>query len=130
MCPCYCLTMLFRKYGSQGRLVGQYVKVQRLYRKGVAMHPALRNHPIRNVNGYQRRAVPLLLHGDGAAVTQSIGSGTKSCLFLSWKSTVAKTKDTKDSHILIGSIWTHICVSTAHFNTCNAFWRVVVKVSI
>ncbi len=30
MCPCYRLTMLFRKYGSQGRLVGQYVKVQRL----------------------------------------------------------------------------------------------------
>ena len=113
--------------GSFSRTICESPESVEAFWQEVAMHPAVRNHPVRNVNGYQRRAVPLLLHGDGAAFTQSIGSGTKSCLFLSWKPMVAKTKDTKDSHILIGSVWTHICVSTAHFNTCNAFWRVVEK---
>ena len=33
----------------------------------VGDHPALVNHPIKSVPGYQSRAVPLVLHGDGAS---------------------------------------------------------------
>lgn len=113
--------------GSFGRTICESPEVLERFWTDIAMHPAVRNHPIRNVADYKRRAIPLVLHGDGAAVTQSIGSGSKSCLFLSWKSLVAKTKDTKDSHILIGAIWSHICVSTPHFSTCKSFWRVVEK---
>ena len=88
--------------------------------KDISDHPAVRNHPVRNIENFERRAVPLLLHGDGAAVTQQIGSGSKSCLFLSWKSMVGNSKDTKDAHILIGAIWPHLCVSTSHFDTSKS----------
>ena len=98
--------------------------------EGISDHPAVRFHPVRKIDGFERRAVPLLLHGDGAAVTQQIGSGSKSCLFLSWKSMVGNSKDTKDAHILIGAIWSHLCVSTSHVNTSKSFWKVVEKVSI
>ena len=95
--------------------------------EGISDHPAVRFHPVRKIDGFERRAVPLLLHGDGAAVTQQIGSGSKSCLFLSWKSMVGNSKDTKDAHILIGAIWSHLCVSTSHVNTSKSFWKVVEK---
>ena len=113
--------------GSFQRTICAGPHVLESFWKEISDHPAVRNHPVRNIDGFERRAVPLLLHGDGAAVTQQIGSGSKSCLFLSWKSMVGNSKDTKDAHILIGAIWSHLCVSTSHFDTSKSFWKVVSK---
>ena len=113
--------------GSFQRTICESPQILESFWKDISDHPAVRCHPVRRIDGYERRAVPLLLHGDGAAVTQAIGSGSKSCLFLSWKSMVGKSKDTKDSHILIGAIWSHLCVSTSHFNTSRCFWKVIEK---
>ena len=41
------------------------------------------------IAGYHSRCIPLVLHGDGAAVTQQLGSGSKSCLFVSFRSLLA-----------------------------------------
>ena len=57
----------------------------------VGQHPALLHHPARSVQRYQERAMPLILHGDGASVTQQIGSGSKSCLFVSFKSLLGQS---------------------------------------
>lgn len=64
-------------------------------------HPALANHKVKRIHNYRRRAIPVVLHGDGAAVTQNIGSSSKSCMFLSWRSLCTQTPQ----HFLITALW-------------------------
>lgn len=64
-------------------------------------HPALANHKVKRIYNYRRRASPVVLHGDGAAVTQNIGSSSKSCMFLSWRSLCTQTPQ----HFLITALW-------------------------
>ena len=115
------------KSGSFNRTICEGAAVLEAFWTDVGDHPSLQFHPVKSVPGYQRRAVPLILHGDGAAVTQSIGSGSKSCMFLSWRSLVARSKDNRDNHHLIGAIWSHLLVASRSFNTSNSFWRCVAK---
>ena len=115
------------KSGSFNRTICEGPAVLESFWEAVGDHPSLRFHPVKSVPGYQRRAVPLILHGDGAAVTQSIGSGSKSCMFLSWRSLVARSRDNRDNHHLIGAVWSHLLVANACFNTANSFWRYVSK---
>ena len=115
------------KSGSFERTVCEGHHVLEKFWEAVGDHPSLRFHPVKSTPGYQRRAVPLILHGDGAAVTQSIGSGSKSCMFLSWRSLVAKSRDNRDCHHLIGAIWSHLLVASNSFNTSNSFWKCVAK---
>ena len=65
-------------------------------------HPALAQHKVKGIENYRRRAIPVVLHGDGASVTQVIGSASKSCLFLSWRSLSSQTP----RHFLITTLWT------------------------
>jgi hypothetical protein len=89
--------------------------------KEVSSHPAIVNHPVKKIKNFNRRAVPLVLHGDGAAVTQQIGSSTKSCLFVSFRSLVAA----REQHFLIAAIWTLACSKGTNFNTSRSLWRLV-----
>ena len=103
------------KSGSFERTVCEGHHVLEKFWEAVGDHPSLRFHRVKSTPGYQRRAVPLILHGDGAAVTQSIGSGSKSCMFLSWRSLVAKSRDNRDCHHLIGAIWSHLSCGKQFF---------------
>ncbi len=64
--------------------------------------PALAQHKVKGIENYRRRAIPVVLHGDGASVTQVIGSASKSCLFLSWRSLCSQAP----RHFLITALWT------------------------
>ena len=72
---------------------------------------------------FERRAVPLILHGDGAAVTQQIGAGTKSCLFLSFRSLVGEV----GQHFLMASCWTHIAVKGSTMHTSKSIFSILAK---
>jgi hypothetical protein len=85
-------------------------------------HPALLNHPVKTIQNYAKRAVPVVLHGDGAAVTMHIGSNSKSCLFLSFRSLVA----TASIHFLMAAVWTMAC-SKGRFNTSKAIFRRIAR---
>lgn len=89
----------------------------------VGEHPALLHHPIKKLANYKRRAIPLALHGDGAPVTQQIGSGSKSCLFISMRSLVAPSHQ----HFLLAAVWTHMITKGASMNTVNSVWAALSK---
>ena len=99
--------------------------VQHLVRfwREVGNHPALKFHPIKQMEHFERRAVPLILHGDGAAVTQQIGAGTKSCLFLSFRSLVGEV----GQHFLMASCWTHIAVKGSTMHTSKSIFSILAK---
>ena len=65
-------------------------------------HPALAEHKVKRIHNFRHRAIPVVLHGDGASVTQNIGSARKSCMFLSWRSLCTPTPQ----HFLITALWT------------------------
>ena len=90
-------------------------------------HPALLHHPVRSVQRYQERAVPLILHGDGASVTQQIGSGSKSCLFVSFKSLLGQSTSCRERHLLVGAFWTHMVAKGNLMQTSRAFWNSIAK---
>lgn len=87
-----------------------------------ASHPALVNRPIKAMAGYKHRAVPVVLHGDGAAITQQIGSNSKSCLFLSFRSLTAADCN---RHFLMAAVWTSAISKGAAFNTVNSLLRIL-----
>ena len=86
-------------------------------------HPALLHHPVKKVQNFATRAVPCVLHGDGAAVTQNIGSSSKSCLFLSYKMLCADQAD----HMLICGLWNQLCSDSKNFRTISTIWTLVAK---
>ena len=88
--------------------------------KEVGDHPALLNHPVKQTQ-CQRRAVPLCIHGYGAAVTQNIGSASKSCLFISFRSLVATTP----KHVMMAAVWTHAAANTSCMNTTKCIWNLL-----
>ena len=72
---------------------------------------------------FATRAVPCVLHGDGAAVTQNIGSSSKSCLFLSYKMLCTDQAD----HMLICGLWNQLCSDSKNFRTISTIWTLVAK---
>ncbi|CAK9115759.1 unnamed protein product, partial [Durusdinium trenchii] len=88
----------------------------------VGMHPAVRFHPVKDIANYKRRAVPLSLHGDAAAITQGLGSSSKSCMFLSFKSLVARKTF---QHFLLAAIWSHCAVKSETFNSSKSLLRII-----
>ena len=92
--------------------------------RAVAGHPAVREHPVLKITGFQHRAIPLVLHGDGAAVTQNIGSASKSCLFVSWRSLLCKSASSKEKHVLMCALWSHVA-SKGTFITSRCVWRAI-----
>lgn len=85
-------------------------------------HPALVHHPVKRYAGYRRKAVPLVLHGDGAAITQQIGSNSKSCLFLSFR---ALTAENTQKHFLMSALWTSAIAKGKACNTVSTLFRIV-----
>ena len=79
-------------------------------------HPGLRNHPVKQIPHYRDYAVPVLLHGDGAPVVQQIGSASKSCLFLSWRSMVSGSNSTQ---FLMTAVWASACSKASGAYTSN-----------
>ena len=86
-------------------------------------HPGLLKHPVKRIPKYQHRAVPVVLHGDGAAVTLQLGSNSKSCLFLSFRSLTASTP----KHFLMAAVWTSACGKSKSFNTSKSIFNLVSK---
>ena len=86
-------------------------------------HPALLNHPVKKIQNFATRAVPCVLHGDGAAVTQNIGSSSKSCLFISYKMLCADQTD----HMLICSLWNQLTSDSKGFKSIYSIWLVVAR---
>ena len=87
----------------------------------VGNHPALLHHPVKAMQGYKRRAVPLCIHGDGASVTQSIGSASKSCLFVSFRSLTALTP----KHFVMCAVWSHVAAKAPSMNTSKSVFSIL-----
>ncbi|CAE7833720.1 unnamed protein product [Symbiodinium sp. CCMP2592] len=87
-------------------------------------HPALRHHPVRNIRGFQRRAVPLVLHGDGVPIT-AIGASQKSCAFISWRSLLCQRAASKCQHQLMAAIWCDLIVKAGGEDTVQSLWALV-----
>ena len=85
-------------------------------------HPALAQHPVKSIRSFQTRAVPCVLHGDAAAITQNLGSNSKASLFLSYKC-LAK----KGSHVLIAALWNHLFTDNCESHTQRALWTAIVE---
>ena len=97
-----------------------------MFWSAVCEHPCVINHPMKNLNSWSKRCIPLALHGDGASVTQQIGSGSKSCLFISYRSLMASSGKSKNKHILIAAAWTHHAAKDVNgFNTDAKIWSII-----
>ena len=83
-------------------------------------HPALRQHPVRALPKFDRRAVPVVLHGDGVPIT-AIGASQKSCCFISWRSLLCRWTSTRKQHYLICPVWSEHLVKTGQ--TVDAIWK-------
>ena len=96
----------------------------RKFWKQCGNHPGLHNHPVKRIPNYQQYAVPILLHGDGAPVAQQIGSASKSCLFLSWRSLVSGSSST---HFLMTAVWASACSKAFGAYTSKAIFSILTK---
>ena len=83
-------------------------------------HPALQRHPCKSIPRYDRRAIPVVLHGDGASVTQQLGSAAKSCLFVSWRSLLVP-----EHHFLTTALWTTMKADSMVGSTVKSLYRFV-----
>mgnify|MGYP001823045352 CR=1 FL=1 len=82
--------------------------VQEFWRH-VGGHPALVNHPVRAVAGFERRAIPVVVHGDAVPCTQR-----KSAAFISWRSLLCTPQPSRLAHVFVTAIWTeHIASGRA-----------------
>ena len=90
----------------------------------VGSHPALLNPPVRQVQRYEERAVPVVLHGDGVPIT-ALGAGQKSCIFISWRSLLCSQTSSKRSHMLICPVWSHHIDKQRGANTVDRIWHIV-----
>lgn len=103
-------------------LVDKKSDVQSFWQNVGRTHPALKNHPVKQIEDYQTRAVPIVLHGDGAPVTLQLGSGSKSCQFLSIRSLVGRQQH---RHFLLCALWCGSMVKTQMFNTSQAIFQMI-----
>ncbi|CAE7318475.1 unnamed protein product [Symbiodinium sp. CCMP2592] len=85
-------------------------------------HPALRQHPVRALPNFDKRAVPVVLHGDGVPIT-AIGASQKSCCFISWRSLLCRWTATRKQHYLICPVWSDHLAKTRQHNTVDAIWK-------
>ncbi|CAE7627572.1 unnamed protein product [Symbiodinium microadriaticum] len=89
----------------------------------VGSHPAVRHHPVKSITGYEFRAIPLVLHGDGVP----IDSKDRSCAFISWRSLLSSQTSSKLAHVLITAVWTEQIVVSPCGNTVASIWGHVVR---
>ena len=77
-------TMIFQGLHEHGMLLSELrpdaAELSRFWRE-CGQHGALRHHPVKTIHGYEQRAILLVLHGDAAPVTSTIGAGSKTCFF-------------------------------------------------
>lgn len=112
------------KSGTFKQFICHTVSDLEIFWQSTDTHPAVQHHPMKQIENWRRRAVPLSLHGDAAAITLGLGSSSKSCLFLSFKSMVARKTF---QHFLLAAIWSHCTVKTetGAFNTSKSLFRII-----
>ena len=115
LCKCIWTSGHFKKFILQSSMA-----LEKFW-KEVGDHPALLNHPVKQTPQFQRRAVPLCIHVYGAVVTQNIGSASKSCLFISFRSLVATTP----KHFVMAAVWTHAAANISCMNTSKCIWNLL-----
>ena len=81
---------------------------------------------IQEKDQWQQRCVPLFLHGDGVAITNIRGKGSKSVDTLSWGSLLS-TAPTKYSVYLIWFCMTHVAKTKGFATTWGLFWKRLCK---
>ena len=89
-------------------------------------HPALAEHKVKRIHNFRHRAIPVVLHGDGASVTQNIRSASKSCMFLSWRSLCTPTPQ----HFLITALWTTMKAQGRIGCSVKSIFRIVYLLSL
>ena len=72
--------------------------------------------------GYQRWCIPLGLHGDGVAISNIRGAGSKVAETLSWTSLLS-TAPTRFSSYLIYFCFAHVAKKSGLATTWSSFWR-------
>ena len=72
--------------------------------------------------GWDQMCVPLALHGDGVAITNIRGSGSKSIDVLSWSSLLSSGK-TRFTTFLIYFSFTHLVKKSGLAMSWSTFWR-------
>lgn len=87
--------------------------------------PILVNHPIRNLDNYQSRAIPLAIHGDGVPIVGVGKTWGKSVDVFSWRSLLA-TGSTIQFTFYVWSVFQKLLAQMPLFNTKSRFWRIFV----
>jgi hypothetical protein len=88
----------------------------------VQEHPQMHNHPVKQRAGYERRCIPLTLHGDGVPVTGIGKSWSKSMELFSWTSCLG-VGTTVALHYLIWGCWLSHMSEGFGKNTMSGFWK-------
>jgi len=116
---------LFHDYkkGWNNSIVDDVSKLEEFW-AGVAGHPQMVGHPVRDREGYQRLAVPLGLHGDGVPIT-GLGKGwVKLSLVFSWTSLVS-FGNTLFTQFYIWSVFEKLTVSGLCDGTLYTFFKIL-----
>eukprot|EP00969_Alexandrium_andersonii_P176489 7804037-Alexandrium_andersonii.AAC.1 len=82
----------------------------------------MEGHPMLEREGYDKRAVPLGLHGDGVPVAGVGKKWSKSCLALSWVSLLS-TGSTLDCNLLIMLLYKCLAVQNGANATMATVWK-------
>ena len=88
----------------------------------VGSHPALVHHPVRKIDRFDQRAIPVVLHGDGVPVSGLLGAQQRSCCFVSWRSLLCRESSSKRQHFLLTAIWSQ---QIAKSQTLDSLYSVV-----
>ena len=88
--------------------------------------PQMLNHPIRDVDNFRTRAIPISLHGDGVPVSGIGKTWGKSLDVYSWNSLLCNSGKTISFTYYIWSIFQKLVCHRYLFRTKHKFWRMMV----
>ena len=98
-------------------ILGGGVEVVQRFWARMPPRPAMQDRP-----QWQRKCIPLALHGDGVAITNIRGKASKSMDTLSWSSLLS-TAPTKYSVFLIWVCFAHMAKTRGFSTTWTMFWK-------
>ncbi|OLP80377.1 hypothetical protein AK812_SmicGene39217 [Symbiodinium microadriaticum] len=117
---------MFHQYPEafENNLLNSEAELERFW-EAARNHPQYQGHPISDRDTFQRKCVPIGIHGDDVPIT-GIGKGwTSKMTIFSWYSMTALGRSTKDKMHLIYACFEKLRVRQEDRNTLHRFFRVL-----
>ncbi|CAE7494382.1 unnamed protein product [Symbiodinium sp. KB8] len=124
MAPHNVFASIYRHYGAAWRrlFVPSGEELERFW-TSLEGWPGLANSDILLVPNYKRVCVPLILHGDGVAITAAGKASQKTAYVFSWRCPFSGELPSRTSHQLITMIWNDDVSKANGGRTKEAFWQ-------